>query len=40
MQGFLFAKPAPAATIDRLLSQQKQNSGAKPLPPQAATLTA
>ncbi len=40
MQGFLFAKPAPAATIDRLLSQQKQNSGAKALPPQAATLTA
>jgi EAL domain-containing protein (putative c-di-GMP-specific phosphodiesterase class I) len=30
MQGFLFAKPAPAATIDRLLTQQKQNSGGKP----------
>ncbi len=23
MQGFLFAKPAPATTIDRLLAQQK-----------------
>ncbi len=27
MQGFLFAKPAPAAAIDRLLNQQKQNGG-------------
>ena len=36
MQGFLFAKPAPAATIDRLLSQQKQNTGTKTLPPPAA----
>ena len=40
MQGFLFAKPAPAATIDRLLSQQKQNAGAKTLPAPPATLTA
>lgn len=45
MQGFLFAKPAPAATIDRLLSQQKQSTGAKTqsglaLPAPAATLTA
>ena len=39
MQGFLFAKPAPAATIDRLLAQQKQNAGTKILPP-PATLTA
>ncbi len=39
MQGFLFAKPAPAATIDRLLSQQKQNAGVKASPPRAATLT-
>ena len=31
MQGFLFAKPAPAATIDRLLTQQKQNTGTKAL---------
>ncbi|RDV05475.1 GGDEF domain-containing protein [Undibacter mobilis] len=31
MQGFLFARPAPAATIDRLLAQQKQNGG-KALP--------
>jgi hypothetical protein len=36
--GFLFPKPAPAATIDRLLSQQKQNSGGKALlPPPALT---
>lgn len=34
MQGFLFAKPAPAAAIDRLLGQQKQN-GAKSLPAQS-----
>ena len=40
MQGFLFARPAPAATIDRLLSQQKQNTGAKTLAPPPATLTA
>lgn len=45
MQGFLFAKPTPAATIDRLLSQQKQSTSAKTqsglaLPAPAATLTA
>ncbi len=40
MQGYLFAKPAPAATIDRLLGQQKQNAGAKTLPAPPATLTA
>ena len=40
MQGFLFAKPAPAATIDRLLAQQKQTSGAKALAPPPAALTA
>ena len=39
MQGFLFAKPAPAATIDRLLAQQKQNSGSKALPSPPAALT-
>ena len=33
MQGFLFARPAPAAAIDRLISQQKQNGG-KALPGQ------
>lgn len=33
MQGFLFARPAPAAAIDRLLKQQKQNGG-KALPGQ------
>jgi len=27
MQGFLFARPAPAAAIDRLIAQQKQNNG-------------
>lgn len=30
MQGFLFARPAPAAAIDRLLKQQKQNGKAPP----------
>jgi diguanylate cyclase (GGDEF)-like protein len=30
MQGFLFAKPAPAKTIDRLLAQQKQPRAAPP----------
>ncbi|MDO9413027.1 MAG: bifunctional diguanylate cyclase/phosphodiesterase [Pseudolabrys sp.] len=40
MQGFLFAKPAPAATIDRLLSQQKQNAGSKGISAPPATLTA
>ena len=33
MQGFLFAKPAPPAAIDRLIAQQKQNGG-KALPGQ------
>jgi diguanylate cyclase (GGDEF)-like protein len=33
MQGFLFARPAPAAAIDRLIAQQKQNGG-KALPGQ------
>ncbi|MFA6265833.1 MAG: GGDEF domain-containing phosphodiesterase [Pseudolabrys sp.] len=33
MQGFLFARPAPAAAIDRLLTQQKQ-SGGKAVPGQ------
>mgnify|MGYP000241636870 CR=1 FL=1 len=34
MQGYLFAKPAPAKTIDRLLAQAKQHAAAKagPLP--------
>jgi diguanylate cyclase (GGDEF)-like protein len=40
MQGFLFAKPAPAAAIDRLLSQQKQNSVSKPSSSATAALTA
>jgi diguanylate cyclase (GGDEF)-like protein len=34
MQGFLFAKPAPATTIDRLLAQQ---NGAGKAPPEALT---
>lgn len=34
MQGFLFAKPAPAKTIDRLLAQAKQN--ARMMPPREA----
>ena len=38
MQGFLFAKPAPAKTIDKLLAQAKQ--GGKPLPASDETLTA
>ncbi len=33
MQGFLFAKPAPAKVIDRLLTQLPAGSGLKPLPP-------
>ena len=33
MQGYLFARPAPAATLDRLLAQQKQNAGAQPSAP-------
>jgi len=36
MQGFLFARPAPAAAIDRLLKQQKRNGG-KGLPDQGPT---
>ena len=35
MQGFLFAKPAPAKTIDRLLAQAKRSVRA--LPPEALT---
>jgi predicted signal transduction protein with EAL and GGDEF domain len=38
MQGFLFARPAPAKTIDRLLAQNK--SGARAAPPAAKALTA
>jgi EAL domain-containing protein (putative c-di-GMP-specific phosphodiesterase class I) len=30
MQGFLFAKPAPAKTIDRLLAQAKQATARAP----------
>jgi diguanylate cyclase (GGDEF)-like protein len=40
MQGCLFAKPAPAAAIDRLLSQQKQNAVSKPSSSATAALTA
>jgi diguanylate cyclase (GGDEF)-like protein len=39
MQGFLFARPAPAKAIDRLLAQSKQGSG-RALPPPAEALTA
>jgi diguanylate cyclase (GGDEF)-like protein len=39
MQGFLFAKPAPAKAIDRLLAQSRQGAG-RALPPPAETLTA
>ena len=38
MQGFLFAKPAPAKAIDKLLAQAKQ--GGKPLPTSDEALTA
>jgi diguanylate cyclase (GGDEF)-like protein len=38
MQGFLFAKPAPAKAIDKLLAQAKQ--GGKPLPASDEALTA
>ena len=38
MQGYLFAKPAPAKAIDRLLAQSRQDGG-RALPP-AETLTA
>ena len=37
MQGFLFAKPAPAKTIDRLLAQQSKQPSARALPAQALT---
>ena len=42
MQGFLFAKPAPAKAIDRLLGQGKPGSNGRMLPPSVppATLTA
>jgi diguanylate cyclase (GGDEF)-like protein len=33
MQGYLFAKPAPAKTIDRLLAQAKQTAARAALPP-------
>ncbi len=39
MQGFLFARPAPANTIDRLLAQQSQNAAAKVLPASPRALT-
>jgi predicted signal transduction protein with EAL and GGDEF domain len=38
MQGFLFAKPAPAKFIDKLLAQAKQ--GGKPLSASGEALTA
>ena len=38
MQGFLFARPAPAKAIDGLLAQAKQ--GGKPLAASAEALTA
>ncbi len=37
MQGFLFAKPAPAKAIDRLLGQVKPAGGGRTLPPPLAT---
>ncbi|MCF8475941.1 MAG: bifunctional diguanylate cyclase/phosphodiesterase [Pseudolabrys sp.] len=37
MQGYLFARPAPAKTIDRLLAQQKANGKAPPASSQALT---
>jgi diguanylate cyclase (GGDEF)-like protein len=42
MQGFLFAKPAPAKAIDRLLGQGKSGGEGRMLPPplSAGTLTA
>jgi len=39
MQGFLFARPAPAKAIDRLLAQSRQGTG-RALPPLAEALTA
>ena len=38
MQGFLFARPAPAKAIDKLLVQAKQ--GGRPLPAGDEALTA
>jgi diguanylate cyclase (GGDEF)-like protein len=40
MQGFLFAKPAPATTIDRLLEKQKASGKAPPSPENPETMTA
>jgi hypothetical protein len=39
MQGFLFARPAPAKAIDRLLTQLRAGSSLKTLPvgPEALT---
>jgi predicted signal transduction protein with EAL and GGDEF domain len=36
MQGYLFAKPAPAKAVDRLLSQSAASGGLKTLPPDEA----
>jgi hypothetical protein len=38
MQGFLFAKPAPASAIDGLLEKARQDG--MPKPPSGQTLTA
>jgi EAL domain-containing protein (putative c-di-GMP-specific phosphodiesterase class I) len=42
MQGYLFAKPAPAKVIDRLLGQGKSGGSGRMFPPplSPATLTA
>jgi EAL domain-containing protein (putative c-di-GMP-specific phosphodiesterase class I) len=40
MQGFLFARPAPAKAIDRLLAQGKQGAARTLPPPAAEALTA
>jgi EAL domain-containing protein (putative c-di-GMP-specific phosphodiesterase class I) len=37
MQGFLFAKPAPAKAIDKLLAQAKHGGKALPAPGEALT---
>jgi EAL domain-containing protein (putative c-di-GMP-specific phosphodiesterase class I) len=37
MQGYLFAKPAPAKAIDRLLAQAKQGNGNATPPAEALT---